>query len=280
MKDLNIREYNIPLLSEVMVFLKTSNEILKDPKVRQALTVATDTAKIDTSLGYPVLPARGPLLSTQVGYDKTLTQLSYDKIGAQKLLDDAGWKQSKSGIRYKDGKPLTFTLYSQNNREFTSVVILIKNPWKAVGVDVQLVPQSESELQTTISYHNYDSLIFGISVGVDPDVFAYWHSSQADIRSRNRLNLSEYKSLTADKALEAGRTRSDPGLRAIKYRPFLDAWRTDAPAITLYQPRFLYISRGNIFGFDPHSMNTGTDRYANIENWMIHEQQLPMSMKH
>lgn len=278
-KDLNIYEYNIPLLSEVMIFLKNSNDILKDPKVRAALTAATDTAKIDNSLGYPVLPARGPLLLSQLGYDKTVTQLSYDPVGAQKLLEDAGWKLAANGIRQKDGKGLTFALSSQNNPEFNRVVGLIKNQWKAVGVDVRLLPQSEADLQTTISFHNYDSLIFGISVGVDPDVFAYWHSSQADVRSQNRLNLSEYKSATADKALEAGRTRSDPSIRAIKYRPFLDAWRTDAPAIALYQPRFLYITRGQVFGFDPHSMNTGTDRYANVENWMIHEDQLPIVKK-
>ena len=41
---------------------------------------------------------------------------------------------------------------------------------------------------------------------LDPDVFAYWHSSQADIRAASRLNFSEYKSATADKALESGRT--------------------------------------------------------------------------
>jgi peptide/nickel transport system substrate-binding protein len=274
-KDINIHEYNTPLLSEVMVFLKTSNEILGDVHVRQALTAATDTAKIDSSLGYPVLPARGPLLASQLGYDKTLIQTSYNFVAAQKLLDDAGWKMGANKIRLKDGKPLIFSLYSQNNKEFNTVVQLLKKQWKELGVDLQLFPQSETELQTTISFHNYDSLVFGISLGSDPDVFAYWHSTQADVRSQNRLNLSEYRSLAVDRALEAGRTRTDPSIRAAKYKPFLDAWRTDAPAIALYQPRFLYISRGQIFGYDPHSMNSGTDRYANVENWMIHENQLP-----
>jgi hypothetical protein len=83
------------------------------------------------------------------------------------------------------------------------------------------------------------------------------------------VNFSEYRSATADKALEAGRNRSDPTLRAIKYRPFLEAWRSDAPALMLYQPRFLYISHDEIHGFDLKVSNTGTDRYANVHNWMI-----------
>ena len=142
---------------------------------------------------------------------------------------------------------------------------------KEIGVDLQVFLQSPGELQTTISLHNYDSLVYGISIGVDPDVFVYWDSTQTDPRLQSRLNLSEYRSLEADKALEAGRTRVDPSIRIAKYRPFLEAWRNDAPAIALYQPRFLYLSRGQIFGFEPHTMNTGVDRYANVENWMIHE---------
>jgi len=132
--------------------------------------------------------------------------------------------------------------------------------------------QSDTELQTTLSLHSYDALLYGIELGPDPDVFAYWHSSQADARAQQRLNFSEYKSPASDAALEAGRTRSDPTIRAIKYRPFLEAWRNDAPAISLYQPRFLYVTHGQLFGFEPTVMNSGLDRYANVENWMIREE--------
>jgi len=270
----NIYEYNIPLLSEVMVFLKNSNEILRDTKVRQALTLATDTTSVYKSLGYPVLAAKGPMLSSQFAYDKALDQLAYDPLLAGRYLDEAGWKIGAKGIRQKDGKPLTFNLYSQNNPEYTKVTNMLASQWKSVGVDAQVVLQPDNELQATISYHSYDSLVFGISLGIDPDVFPYWHSSQADPRLQNRLNFSEYKSGVADKSLEAGRTRSDPSIRKVKYRPFLEAWKNDAPAIALYQPRLLYISRGRIFGFDPTSYNSGTDRYSNVDKWMIHEARL------
>ena len=95
------------------------------------------------------------------------------------------------------------------------------------------------------------------------------HSSQADIRSSNRLNFSEFKSKTADIALESGRTRPDPAIRAPKYRPLMQAWRDEAPAIALYQPRFLYITRGKVYGFNPRVVNTSTDRFSNVQNWRI-----------
>jgi len=81
--------------------------------------------------------------------------------------------------------------------------------------------------------------------------------------------LSEYKSPVADKALEAGRTRNDVAVRSTKYRPFLESWRDDAPAIGLYQPRFLYLTSTQVYGLAIHQLNDPVDRLANVENWMI-----------
>jgi len=113
----NIHEFNIPLMGEVMIFLRNTNEILSDVKVRQALTRATDTAKIIATLDHPVLPANEPLLIGQVAYDKTLAQLAYNQKEAQRLLDEAGWKTGSDGIRAKNGKQLQLKLYVQNTSE-------------------------------------------------------------------------------------------------------------------------------------------------------------------
>ncbi len=271
-KNLNVYAHSIPLTSEVMVFFKTSQDIVKDSLVRQALLAATNQPAVVNSLGYPAVSIHEPLLQTDIGYDKNLAQQSFNISRAQQLLDQAGWKVGSNGLRFKEGRQLTFTLFSQNTADYTSVAQTLKKQWRAVGVNVEVILQSDTDLQVTLVQHGYDALLYGISIGVDPDVFAYWHSSQADIRSANRLNFSEYKSSVADKALEAGRTRSDPLVRAIKYRPFLEAWRADVPAIALYQPRFLYVTNGKLYGFDEHTMNTGSERYSNVHNWMIRDQ--------
>jgi hypothetical protein len=85
------------------------------------------------------------------------------------------------------------------------------------------------------------------------------------------LNFSEYKSSAADQSLEAGRTRSDSVLRTLKYKPFLEAWQKDAPAIGLYQPRSLYFSRQSVAGLTEHTINSPVDRYSNVQNWMIRQ---------
>ena len=269
--DNSVRVYNIPLNSQVLLFLKTTTPVLSDQKVRQAISYGLNTGAVRLAADVPVLPSDSPLLANQLGYDKTLTQKTGSPEQAAKLLDEAGWKLNDKGIRVKDGKELTLAITTQNNQTYESVAKNIKEQMALIGVNVEIVVLKDNELQSALAVHDYDSLLYGISLGPDPDVFAYWHSSQADLRSPSHLNFSEFKSTAADKALEAGRTRSDPATRAIKYRPFLDAWSKEAPAVALYQPRFLYVVREPLANFNPTRMNTGTDRYNEVNQWMIRE---------
>lgn len=267
--DVNNTEYEMPLNAQVMIFLKNSNDVLKDKVVRQALTKGTNRDEIIRGLGYAVIPVQGPLLRSDLGFDNAIGQFPYNPDEANALLEQNGWVKNDKGIRVKDNLPLSFQLYSQNNSEYAYVTQILQRQWKALGVDLQVALQEDAELQSTIALHTYDALLYGITVGNDPDVYAYWHSSQADVRASSRLNFSEYQSKTADSSLEGGRTRSDPTLRAPKYRPLLTAWRDDAPAIGLYQPRFLYITRGKIYGLNSTVLNTAIDRYANVQNWRV-----------
>jgi peptide/nickel transport system substrate-binding protein len=270
-KTANVHEYNIPMTGEIGVFFRTAESVLQDIKIRQALVQATDQSSLLGGLDYPVIAAHGPLLASQLGYTKDALQLPYNVDNANKLLDDAGWNKDATGMRSKDGKPLSIRLFSRSTSEYAYVTQTLQQDWRKVGVQTEVILQSDTDLQDTLGKRDYDALLYGISLGSDPDVFAYWHSSQSDIRSVSRLNFSDYRSGTADKALEAGRTRIDPTLRAVKYRPFLDAWRVDAPALMLYQPRYLYITRGTLYGLDAKVVNLSIDRYANVQNWMIRE---------
>lgn len=266
-----IRDYETALSGQVMAFFKTSLPPLNDVKVRQALVSSINRAEVISELGFPAAVSNGPLLPSQIGYDKNLVQLAYDKAAAQKLLDEAGWIVGSDGVRQKDGKPLQVNLYSQSGSEYAIVAKELQRLWKDIGVQVSVSLQADEDLQSTLSYHTYDVLLYGISLGSDPDVFAYWHSSQAEPASNGaaRVNFSEYKSKNADAALEAGRTRSEPALRAAKYKPFLEAWRADAPAVALYQTRYLYIAQVDINGYDHTVINSAFDRYNSVQNWTI-----------
>ena len=264
----NVNVYNVPYTSAVMVFFRTTGPILSDQKVRQGLEQGTATLDIIKSLQYPSLVVDEPFLRGQLGYDPAMRQLPYDPAAANALLDAAGWPRVAGGNRYKDGKPLSINIYALSNPEFATVIEQLQKQWAALGVELVSNQLSGSDLQGVIKSSAYDSLLYGISIGSDPDVFPFW-DSQANTLLQKRLNFSDYNDKQADTALEAGRTRLDPSLRAVKYQPFLAAWRADVPAIALYQPRFLYVTKGPVFNFAPHRLNSAVDRYANVQEWEI-----------
>jgi peptide/nickel transport system substrate-binding protein len=264
-------QHSFLLSAANMVFLKTSSGQLADKTVRQALVSSTNVPAIVASLSYMTRAVREPLLQGQLAYDPSTTQSGFDLKHANALLDQDGWVMGQNGIRAKDGKPLKFTLTASDSPEYRAVCKLVQRQWRTSGVDLQLQFQDSINFQSTLSSHQYDAVLYGISIGADPDVFVYWDSSQADVRSANRLNLSEYKNPIADNALEAGRTRLSPELRVIKYKPFLQAWQQDAPAVGLYQPRILYLTNGAVAGLTDHPINSATDRFDNVQNWEIRQ---------
>jgi ABC-type transport system substrate-binding protein len=83
--------------------------------------------------------------------------------------------------------------------------------------------------------------------------------------------LSEYKSTAADQAIECGRTRADPAIRAVKYKTFLTQWVKDLPAMPLYQPNYLYITRGPVFNYERTSANAPADMYYGANDWMVRQ---------
>jgi peptide/nickel transport system substrate-binding protein len=273
----SVQSYQMPITAANYVFFNTSEGVLADSKVRQALVQDSNVTSIIDQLGYPTMPVDEPLLRGQLGYNPQYRQASYNMTAAAATLTADGWLPGNNGLRHKNGQALTFDMFAQNTPEFTQVANTLSQAWHKLGVDVNVYTQSQTDLQPTIESHSYDALLYGISIGVDPDVYAYWDSSQADVRAAARLNFSSYASPTADAALEAGRTRLDPALRVIKYQPFLQAWQQDAPALGLYQPRFLYVTRGSVYGLSEHMINTDTDRFENVQNWEI--RQVPTTIK-
>lgn len=272
LKQRGIEAYSMPQTAETLVFFKESNPILKNANVRRALILASDRQQIVNGLPYPADVQRSPFLPSQLGYSTKYLQPTFDLIKAKKILKDDGWIAGSDGIAKKDGQSLTFDLYSLDNPILNGVADMLKQQWRALGADVRVISEDQTDFQNDLSAHNYDAVLNTISLGVDSDEYIYWDSSQADIRSASRLNLSEVKDARIDASIEAGRTRNPAELRAVKYQKFLSAWIDNAPALVLYQPRFLYVVNGDLYNFDgSRTINNAVGRYNNIMDWEIRQ---------
>lgn len=272
-KDSSVQVYNTPLNAIVMAFFNNSKPILNDKAVRQALVTGVDRSQLVSLLGYPSNLVDGPLLPSQITYNKGNKQLSYNLAKAQSLLKGAGWEVGEGGQRYKDNKPLTINLVSESTPDYVAAAKYLQQQWNKLGVRLVVTNSSSDDLQGgIIPNHDYDILLYGIEVGVDPDVFAYWDSSQASVDSQGHSNLSEYKSTDADQDLQSARTRESMKVRIPKYQHFLKTWKEDAPALALYQPTYLYITRGPVFNYQRIAMDSAADRFNSVADWMIREE--------
>jgi peptide/nickel transport system substrate-binding protein len=131
-------------------------------KVRQALQAGIDRQEIIDTVYTPDWKLATSFIQSNVpGATDHSALLSYDPAKAERLLDEAGWTRGRGGIRTKDGKPLTLTLYS--------------NPYLATSKAVdELVAQQLGKLGWKVDIRAYDVVTFGQKVAFGgPAVPAY-----------------------------------------------------------------------------------------------------------
>jgi len=190
---------------------------------------------------------------------------------ARQILEEAGWKAVGNG-REKDGKKLELTITTTKKREYQTIADELKKQWTKLGIvvktkSIDIAAENSTFVQDTLQGRNFDVLVYELSIGADPDVYAYWHSSQL---GQTGYNFTNYINKNADVALASARSRIEPELRNAKYRQFARLWLDDAPAIALYQPVSEYIFSKNASTVaEGSSVVTTADRYANIAEWSV-----------
>jgi peptide/nickel transport system substrate-binding protein len=260
-----------PINDGVYALFNTNNDSLKDVLVRQALQAATNTNVIRAQLSHGVKRLDLPFIDGQLtGEVPTAPKTDTDHAGA--LLDQAGWKLQADGLRYKDGRPLKLRIASLKGVEYEKTLELLSNQWRKVGVSIeaQVLGGSDSNVRVIQDYlqpRNFDVLIYELTIGGDPDVYAYWHSSQATL---NGLNFSNYSNGSSDDALVSARSRIEPALRNAKYLSFARQWLSDAPAVGLYQPVMYYVhSRDSQTIGNDATLVSPQDRYSGVLYWTV-----------
>lgn len=267
----NYTRIDAPLYNGVYAFLRTDAPFFGDVRVRQALQSATSQDSILKLFGNHVEALRGPLLPGQIGYREDVSQPAQNIEKAKQLLDSAGWQARPDGKREKNGEPLKIRVVTVNSGNYPAVAEEVMRQWGQIGVEFDsLVVKAEDVQQNIIIPRAYDVLIYEIAIGRDPDVFAYWHSSQANTVG---LNLSNYKSPKVDDELDSARTRLDVTLREAKYRLFVQQWINEVPAIALYRPALTYVQNKNVVTFKARPLVDSTDRYFNVRSWAAENEQ-------
>jgi peptide/nickel transport system substrate-binding protein len=261
-----------PVNSGVYALFNTSDGVLSDKKVRQALQAGTNVAAVRDVVGEGT-PALGlPFINGQLT-GKVPQPPAYDVARAGRLLNQAGWKLDDNGVRKKRGVPLRLDVVTTENNDFERALTNLTDQWRSLGVTVTTSivdprDRTQNVVQNVLQRRNYDVLLYQLTIGGDPDVYAYWHSSQAE----DGFNFSNYQDSVSDEALLSARGRVDPALRNAKYLTFSRQWLSDAPAIGLYQATIQYVYSKSVHALPQvENMVSATDRYADVLYWSVGE---------
>lgn len=258
-----------PIDGGVYAFFNNSHPVLKEVAVRRALRAAIDTEGLRDKTGNKEFPLELPFVPGQLpGTDVPRAEGYNPKLSAT-LLDKAGWKLNGK-LRKKGSQTLSIAIITLQDTTYEKAAELIAEDWRKIGVKVAVTSIDPTDsrqdfTQNIIQPRAYDVLVYELAIGADPDVYAYWHSSQVGSRG---LNLSVYSNPTSDATLTSARARLEPVLRQIKYKAFAKQWLEDVPAIGLFQSSITYVANEQTTNIaDDQRLVTPHDRYANILYW-------------
>jgi peptide/nickel transport system substrate-binding protein len=205
-----------------------------DTRVRQAINYALDKQEVIDGvllgLGEPVASPYKP--GTRWS-NKALHPYPYDKNMALKLLHEAGFNDTnRDGILEKDGKPFAFEILTNQNKQREMTAVLIQRRLKDVGIDVKIrVIEWASFVNQFIKTSDFDAVILGWSLSLDPDQYNIWHSSQ---QKPGQFNFIGYSNKEVDQLLEEGRTELNPDKREKIYHAFSKILLRESPIVYLY----------------------------------------------
>jgi peptide/nickel transport system substrate-binding protein len=213
-----------------------AREPFTDKRVRQALSYAIDRQELITGVMEGLAqPCSGPFSPQMPAYNQSVKPYPYDLSRSAQLLDAAGWKLNKDGLREKAGKVFRFSLLTnKGNAPREKTVLILQQQFKKLGIqaDVQIIEWS-SFLSNYVDKKNFDAVVMGWELSLDPDQYAIWHSSQT---KDGELNFISYKNPVVDRLLEQGREEFDPAKRLAIYRRFHAIIADDQPLAFLYSP--------------------------------------------
>lgn len=252
----------------IYAFLNNSDSVLKDLKVRKAIQTGVDIPKVRKEMEFVDkldFPTLNQFLNT-----KDLSIPKYDFDQAQKILDEAGWKKNSNGILEKDGKTAILNIATTSVYNYKKAAEEIESQLKKLGFDAKLTVIDKDDktgafVQSILQPRNYSILVYEIDLGADPDIYAFWHSSQS---GQKGLNFSNYNDAVADDLLLNSRTAPSSNEKKLQITKFTQRWLANSVAIGLGQTKTSYIFRKSV---QPYSVNntfvTELNRYADVIYW-------------
>jgi peptide/nickel transport system substrate-binding protein len=164
--------------------------------------------------------------------NKSINKISFDVSKSRELLEKSGYQLNANNIYEKDGKPLAFEILTNQNKQREMTAVLIQRRLQDIGIDVSIrVIEWASFVNRFIKTGEFEAVVLGWSLSLDPDQYSIWHSSQD---GPGQFNFIGYNNPRVDTLLENGRKELKNEKRKQIYDEFSKIIYDEQPIIYLY----------------------------------------------
>ncbi len=289
LKHGNIQSATIELPQETVAFFNVKHPLLKDVRLRQALSLAVDRRELQDLMNdnARVVDSPFPFMSSTSTY-------ASDVDGARILLNTIGWHVPTDGsVRIFEApvssapttrkektstvispKPtntssteLALTIDLPNQTDLIKVAELLKRRWSLIGVRVDIHVHDPEELLHEVTVkREYQVLLWNVLLPPTQDISAFWQSDNA---SDQGLNLSNLADRDVDQALENVKAATSTSSLDSARRALSNTIQKQTPALFLLRPAYAYLISQDIKGIRDMRLSRPSERLLRASDWYL-----------
>lgn len=239
------------------IVLNTTNDILNDTSVRQALQHATNRKAISEGIFYGLEKPADTLYATTVPYcDIDLEPYEYNTDTASAMLEEAGWTMGDDGVREKDGKKLELDLlYNSDSVTEKTISEYLQSEYLKLGISLNIHGEEEQSYHDNMKAGNFD-MVFNICWGMPYDPQSSLAAMRAPVYGDYAAQLGLADKEEIDQAITSILTTTDETERQELYEYVLTRLHEDA----VYIPLTFECNKA-LYTTELQGVHFGTDQY-------------------
>jgi len=202
------------------------SEKFKDPRVREALSLAIDRQELVDILyfGHGKV-CTGPFMPGTGAFNEAITAPKPDIAKAKALLKEAG---------YDATHPFEFELSTSANGSGSYSAQILQHQLKKAGVVMKLrIMEWQAFLNTVITPRKFEAVLMGWSLGLKPDAYSIWHSESS---RKGGFNFIGYENLEVDQLIKEAEQMVDQEKFDAHYQKIFAKIVADNPYLFLVIP--------------------------------------------
>jgi peptide/nickel transport system substrate-binding protein len=191
---------------------KVDKPVVSDPAVRRAINMAINRDALVRATWFgTATPADSYLNPAVTGFDAEAARMvpRFDLAGAQRVLDEAGWRMGPDGIRVKDGQRASFLVYGIQAQAAQQYLQSMQADLRRVGIEMRIQLWDATVAWGRLATQEFDAFVMSYPYVTATDAFSLYFNS----RNRPTPNRMNWNNAETDEALRLAQSSVDPAVR-------------------------------------------------------------------